>query len=407
VVGTNDFLWYARNGVDNVNVRLQATYAADGQTSVGHGSGIVSELDYNKTMRQATAGTAWMSQYMAQVLNANIVDDGNLNTHLVQLWDALLAGSYFLDTGSANTIVVAAPPGLTFPAPIAGLSVIVKAAAAPTGATNLNWMGNGNIAVRYFDLTPVTSGDWAIGSLLSLTFDGTFWILANSPRATGYLLNTRSFTTPGVSTYTPTAGTRFIDVLVVGAGCGGTGVPALSPTAAAAGPGGGGGGFSRSRILSGFSGATITVGAGSAGTTGNSAPSAGGSSSFGAFLSATGGQGSLGTGSIPGISAFGGGTAGAGSSGNIYNGSGTIGVYGLAIVATTGGAIGGYGGSSLFGGGGGMGSTTGGNTIGNGNPGSSVGAGGGGAAGFSTSVATGTASGGNGAGGGVFILEYA
>jgi hypothetical protein len=106
----------------------------------------------------------------------------------------------------------------------------------------------------------------------------------------GTLLDIRYFTTVGTSTYTPTAGTSFVVVEVVGGGGGGTGLNSTTGTY-----GGGGGGYARKKILSAFSGVTITVGAaGTAGGTGIGG--AGGTSSFGALVSATGGAGAIPTG---------------------------------------------------------------------------------------------------------------
>lgn len=106
----------------------------------------------------------------------------------------------------------------------------------------------------------------------------------------GRLIGVRTFATPGTSTYTPTPGTKSVIVEVQGAGGGGGGCPATAAGGASQGGQGSGGGYSYRRITAGFAGVTITVGAGGTGVLGV-AGNTGGSSSFGALLSATGGGG--------------------------------------------------------------------------------------------------------------------
>jgi hypothetical protein len=101
------------------------------------------------------------------------------------------------------------------------------------------------------------------------------------------LLNTQYFTTAGTSTYTPTTGTKYIIVEVVGAGAGGT-----NGNGTGAGPSGGGGAYARKKITSSFSGVTVTVGAK---TSANTATQAG-SSSFGSIVTCGGGYGTTGVG---------------------------------------------------------------------------------------------------------------
>lgn len=135
----------------------------------------------------------------------------------------------------------------------------------------------------------------------------------------GRLLNVQLFTTAGAYSYTPSTGTKTIDVTVVGAGGGGGGTPATSSSQVSAASGGGGGGTAKSRLLVSnltFP-LTITVGKGGTAGTGTTTPTTGGTSSFGSLLSATGG------------SAGGNGvTVTAGSTYLISNGGGGLGVGG-------------------------------------------------------------------------------
>ncbi|MFC4526428.1 hypothetical protein ISN76_12850 [Dyella halodurans] len=227
--------------------------------------------------------------------------------------------------------------------------------------------------------------------------------ILSSPVSAGRLLNIQKFTTAGTYTYTPTPGTNKVRVTVVGAGGGGGACATNSASQCSAGSGGSGGGMAMSLLTSGFSGVTITVGAGGpGGAAGVNAGSPGGSSSFGALLSATGGgngtsnQGTTAT--ITGCNA-----PGSGSSGNLLNVAGGAGS--ASTSSTNSFIIGGNGGGSYLGGATLCGSAGGGAIS---NPGvnatGSPGVGGSGAAGAISS--TGKA-GGNGADGAVLIEEFA
>lgn len=127
------------------------------------------------------------------------------------------------------------------------------------------------------------------------------------PYASGSKIGMQVFSTPGTATYTPTAGTRWIEVEVQAPGGGSGGAVATTAGQFAAGLPGGGGGYGRKKITSGFAGTTVTIGAaGTAGAAGSNAGGNGGTTSFGAFLSCTGGAGGIGGGlntSLPSIQA--------------------------------------------------------------------------------------------------------
>jgi hypothetical protein len=204
--------------------------------------------------------------------------------------------------------------------------------------------------------------------------------------ASGALLNIQYFTTAGTATYTPTSGTNFVVVEVIGGGGGGGG----STNSGTAASGGGAGGYARKKILTAFSGVTVTVGAGGTGGTGSIPTTAGtgGTSSFGALVSATGGVGGICNGS--GVN---GGNGGSGSSGdlNLTGGGG-----GGSVFLSPNNYVSGYGGNTIFGGGGkGL------STVLNGIAGASNTGGG-------ASGAFGTATGGQAGGSGIVIVyEYA
>jgi hypothetical protein len=220
----------------------------------------------------------------------------------------------------------------------------------------------------------------------------------------------------GSGTYTPTPGTRFIRVRLVGAGGGGGGARITGTGYGAAGGGGGAGLFQDlEALLSAFT-ATVAVTIGAAGTAGASTGGnggTGGTTSFGAYATAVGGSGGIGIsgsnvnncgdggvgGLISGSTIYSGALAGQGGSGHGGSsgdgGSGSQGIFSSA----------GNGGASVFGGGG-VGHD-GDNEDTAGDPGVAYGSGGGGGLVAHEFGGTGTAAGGAGAPGVLIVEEFA
>lgn len=166
------------------------------------------------------------------------------------------------------------------------------------------------------------------GSGISLT-NGPGSISLSAPAAGG----TRGQIFTSTGTFTVPSGVTSVKVTVVGGGGGGGSATSSNRS----GTGGGGGGVAIKYITGLTSGATISVTIGG----GGGAASAGGTSSFGAYCSATGGGG--GTSNIA-IGASGSGAGGVGSSGdfNLNGGYGGV-AYGYASGAYY---AGGYGGGA-------------------------------------------------------------
>ena len=137
-------------------------------------------------------------------------------------------------------------------------------------------------------------GDTGTGRLRQRDSANTLWIdlgpLDSARPAPGSLLNIRVFGTPGTFTYTPTPGTNKVITGVQGACAASGGAPATGAGVSSLGAPGGAGAYAESLITSGFSGATITVGAGGTGVSGATGNN-GGPSSFGALVSCPGGIG--------------------------------------------------------------------------------------------------------------------
>ena len=201
---------------------------------------------------------------------------GNLSSSTAL--DGTLAGQFINIGGSGTTQTL--PSATSFPGMTVGFY-------ATTTAFTLASAG-GNI---FGSAGPVSSIDVAVNQWVCVQSDGTNWRIFSSSFPTGLLLNIQTFATPGVYTYTPTAGARSLVVEVQG-GCGGSaGIPATTSGQFAFSPGANSGAYALGEYLA--TSQTVTVGAaGAAGTAGGGGGGAGGSSSFGSLMTAGGGVGS-------------------------------------------------------------------------------------------------------------------
>lgn len=210
-------------------------------------------------------------------------------------------------------------------------------------------------------------------------------------------ITTQGFSSPGTFTYTPTSGMRYCIVELWGAGGGGGGAKLTGVSEFSCGGGGGAGGYSRSVFSAATIGASqsVTVGAGGIAVSGD-VGGTGGTTSFGALFSATGGVGGF----SPAASmntVYGQGAAGGSGVGGDIDSSASFGSYGIVGSAVN---YGGRGGNSPLGNGG-EGSNN--QTTGNGAGATGFAAGGGGGANLASQSAT---SGGAGSDGLISITEY-
>jgi hypothetical protein len=221
-----------------------------------------------------------------------------------RLWQAILRCSTFLDTGSANAIVVTPPVAIPSSAIGFGMSLTVKLAANNTSTTvNMTVSGTAG-SVKDAAGNPPPIGSLVAGRMYLMVHDGANWrahALGTGIRPTEYVN-----VAPGVtSTSAPTwAGLVFAEVW--GGGGGGSGGTGAS---------GAGGGYAAGyyTVIPGST-LSITVGAGGAGASSGAAAGNGGSSSLGGTVSATGG--------IGGAAGMGAGGGGVGGIINIQGGSG-------------------------------------------------------------------------------------
>jgi len=294
----------------------------------------------------------------------------------------------FAYAGGANVVSQATYAGLSV------LSTGYQSGVATSAQLNKTWRQSSIMAAVLAQFISDNTGQNSVD-------DGTTsTLLANLKTATtGRLLNVQTFTASG--TYTPSPGTTRILLKGQGAGGGGGGALATAAGQISVGIGGAAGSIGESFITSGFAGATVTIGAG--GTAGSiGAGGNGGSSTFGALMTLTGGTGGAAATAAAVINSPGA-TCVAGSGGNILNLAGQNSAQAACSFAA-GFVVGSAGANSLYGGGGGAGGTGVGASVSNGLPASGRGSGGGGSA---AGAGVGGSTGGTGAGGIFVVYEYA
>lgn len=93
--------------------------------------------------------------------------------------------TFAVDSGSANSIVVAMPQTMT--AYTNGARITVQIAATNTGAVSINVDGLGAVAVKKFDGTDLSEGDLVAGDIATLVYNstGAHWRLHSHQRSYG------------------------------------------------------------------------------------------------------------------------------------------------------------------------------------------------------------------------------
>ena len=366
--------------------------------------------------------SAWGNSITIEVLN--VIEAAGLVTSELDLTQLLQAirliaqggsGNFGTDTGTANTYAVAYAPAI--PALVNGLLLRFKASAANTAGSTFSPNGLLVKPLVGLGLAALQGGEIVANGLCTVVYSSTLdqWILLESTggamqvapatksqqamqlgQAVGRLLNVQVLS--GTGTFAKTPGTN--KVRIRGAGGGGAGGGAASTAAGnlSAGAGGSAGAPVEGVYSTGFDGASYTVGAGGVGIAAATG-GAGGTTSFGALISAPGGPGGgFQPNAAPPFYLGRSGNAPVSSGGTILNSEGSGG--GPVTAPQVSFLTSGEGGPSIFGAGAPPRSTTG--------PGAaavSKGAGGGGAAAQPSSPLT--YAGGNGAPGTLIVEEYA
>lgn len=352
----------SRKGSAIVAVKPGASATTGSQVTPAPDAGYVGLYVVTVAFGQTTITSANISQYSgAPLLPAGIlpsIQAGRLNSAT--------------DIGTANAYAANFTPAI--PIQIEGMAVCIKVANSNTGASTFTpapgvispapIVGAAHSALQGGEIfatgdlwlqwnSSVGSGSWII---LDST-GGSSQVAAATKslhamqlgQATGRLINVQRFIS-GTSTYVPTAGTNSIIVEVVGGGGSGAGAGTTAAGQVSLGSGGGAGGYAKSRLTSGFSGASVIVGAG--GAQSSSTGNGGGTTSFGGTIAAGGGVGGAlftATGTYPLLAL--GGLGGNASGGSIVSQDGGQGGAGFAFTSTN--MASGAGGMSAFGAGGG------------------------------------------------------
>ena len=308
------------NTMSDIATALTQSIANDGQTTP------VANLPM-ATFRHTNVGNAVArTDYAA----AGQVQDSGLQ------WLTSVAGT--------NTITASITPSPT--TYTAGQTFRFVSAGANTGATTLNINGLGAKNVTKNGSVALVAGDIASGAVVDVVYDGTQFQMSQASGA-GRFLGVQVFTATG--TYTPTAGTKTVVVELQGGGGAGGGSAATGVGQISIGAGGGAGGYAKSRLTSGFSGVTVTIGAAGANAVGANG-GAGGASTFGGLMTANGGAGGFVDGpSAPPFLNHGYAAGGSASGGNMLNISGQPGSIGHVLAAVVGTFAGGSGAMSYFG----------------------------------------------------------
>ncbi|CUX59997.1 DUF2793 domain-containing protein [Agrobacterium tumefaciens] len=260
-------------------------------------------------------------------------------------WNFAVAG------GTANALTATLTPTPLSLVSLVGAPIRLLITTANTGACTLNINGLGAVPIKLDNGSDPAAGDLPAGAIVQLVYTGTAMQIAFSSSMLQERLNKGStiatYGTAGSFSWLPPANVRSVFVRVWGGGAGGGG----NQTTGAAG-GGGGGGYAEGYVsVTPGTPVAVVVGAGGGGGLNSSAQNgvAGGSSSFGASVSATGGTGGAGATngtqgiSGPGGNGFGGhrqATGGQGSSGSWINNA-NAGIGGNGGAAAAGGGPGG------------------------------------------------------------------
>lgn len=153
---TVDYLPVAIGGA--ANVQSQSAFAGDsGVLSNGFTAGTALSAKVNKILRQSSMGSAALATFISNVLNANVLDDGNLPGLVTQLTAAITTiatgsvstpGYFSADSGSANAGIATLSPVPANYAALAGKVItVLKTSSDNSGAYTLNANGLGAQAV--------------------------------------------------------------------------------------------------------------------------------------------------------------------------------------------------------------------------------------------------------------------
>jgi len=109
------------------------------------------------------------------VVNAAFLNAVNNHRHDGAAADGSGVLDYYVDSGSANAIIITPSPALG--GHVSGLQILVKTAAANTGAATVKVGTATPVSLKRIDGAALQGGEYAAGSMITVAYDGTYYRL--------------------------------------------------------------------------------------------------------------------------------------------------------------------------------------------------------------------------------------
>ena len=109
------------------------------------------------------------------VVNAAFLNAVNNHRHDGAAADGSGVLDYYVDSGSANAIIITPSPALG--GHVSGLQILVKTAAANTGAATVKVGTATPVSLKRIDGAALQGGEYAAGSMVTVAYDGTYYRL--------------------------------------------------------------------------------------------------------------------------------------------------------------------------------------------------------------------------------------
>lgn len=217
MAGTTDFVPFATG--TGANVTSQADYIAESTTTTGFESGVANSDDCNKVWRQATFQAAVLANFVANTLDINVPDDGNLTNGVTNLESALES----IASTEATSVVNSALGALTLP--FTKITGEIANSQVPQSAVT-QYQGNLSIAGGQITSTVGSATDLAGGAAGSIPYQSGASITAFLAAGTLGQVLTQGVGAPTWTTFTGGTGINYSSGTITN-----TGVTSLSGTA--------------------------------------------------------------------------------------------------------------------------------------------------------------------------------
>lgn len=192
--------------------------------------------------------------------------------------------------GTANALTLTLAPTPVWIGELYGMPLRFIAAAVPTANVTMQVTGFGMLPIVRRGGVQVSRGAWRIGDLVEIMYDGTNFQLQSVGVGGGRLVGSQTFTSSG--TYTPSPGMTICEVVALGGGGAGGGAGGAGPGTVSLGAPGASGTLAAGLFSAEQVGVAVSISIGAGGDVAVNAPGGnGGTTSFGALMSAPGGIG--------------------------------------------------------------------------------------------------------------------